>query len=202
MRIFERRYFWLVLKLEISYRVMISWRILVSCFVNFIFLHVEIFEFPLFFFCLQILFNEIGQATVWHTPCTLFVTKVKAPFHPLNWGQSPRSRVEGTDLPLYKEPPSFCRSTFCKNCYCEWMCNRLIKLYSVLNHWEVPGKIKLRWIFAIFWPEISYFNLYKGFLMKKNGLLNLLDFFMEEKEKSPNFYYRLQKIAKIMKKDA
>jgi hypothetical protein len=61
MRMFERWYFWLVLKLEISYRVMISWRILVSCFVNFIFLHVEIFEFPLFFFCLQILFNGNWQ---------------------------------------------------------------------------------------------------------------------------------------------
>ncbi len=37
--------------------------------------------------------------------------------------------------------------------------------------------------------------------MKKNGPLNLLDFFMEEEEKSPNFYYRLQKIAKTIKKD-
>jgi hypothetical protein len=41
--------FWLVLKLEISYRVMISRRILVSFrgfFLKIIFLHGEIFEFP------------------------------------------------------------------------------------------------------------------------------------------------------------
>jgi hypothetical protein len=41
--------FWLVLKLEICYRVMISGRILVSFrgfFEDYIFLHGEIFEFP------------------------------------------------------------------------------------------------------------------------------------------------------------
>jgi hypothetical protein len=38
--------FWLVLKLEINYRVMISQRILV--FLKIIFLHGEIFEFPEF----------------------------------------------------------------------------------------------------------------------------------------------------------
>ncbi len=42
--------FWLVLKLEISYRVIISRRILVSFFrgyfLKIIFLHGEIFEFP------------------------------------------------------------------------------------------------------------------------------------------------------------
>ncbi len=190
--------FWLVLKLEISYRVMISWRILVSCFVNFLFLHVEIFEFSLFFVCLQILFNGIGKATVWHTPCTL-LPRWRHPSILWTEGRSPRSRAEGTDLPLSKEPPSFSLSTYRKNCYCEWICNRLIKLYSVLNRWELPEKNKLRWIFIIFWPEISYFNLYKGFLMKKNGPLNLLDFFMEEKEKSPYFYYRLQKIGKTIK---
>jgi hypothetical protein len=51
--------FWLVLKLEISYRVMICRRILVSLRVFFgklYFLHGEIFEFPYFFFCIKILF--------------------------------------------------------------------------------------------------------------------------------------------------
>jgi hypothetical protein len=49
MRIFERWYFWLVLKLEISYRVIIiSWRIWVCFledFLKIIFWHGEIFEF-------------------------------------------------------------------------------------------------------------------------------------------------------------
>jgi len=79
----------------------------------------------------------------------------------------------------------------------DWL--NCIQFWTIEKYWK---KIKLRWIFTIFWPEISYFNLYKGSLMKKNGPLNLLDFFMEEKEKSPNFYYRLQKIAKIINKDA
>jgi hypothetical protein len=64
--------FCLVLKLEIRCRVIISlkdfgffWRI----FWRFgIFVHGEIFEFPLFFFCLQICLNVNGKATVWHTP--------------------------------------------------------------------------------------------------------------------------------------
>jgi hypothetical protein len=34
-----------------------------------IFLYGEIVEFLLFFFCLKILFNVNGKATVWHTPC-------------------------------------------------------------------------------------------------------------------------------------
>jgi hypothetical protein len=45
--------FWLVLKLEISYTVMISWRIFgffLETFLKIIFLHGEIFEFPQFFF--------------------------------------------------------------------------------------------------------------------------------------------------------
>ncbi len=66
--------FWLVLKLEINYRVMISWRILVSFrgfFLKIIFLHDEIFEISYnSSFCLKILFNNVnGKATAWHTPC-------------------------------------------------------------------------------------------------------------------------------------
>jgi hypothetical protein len=59
---------WLVLKLEICYRVIISWRISVSFrgILKIIFLHGEIFEFPSFFFCLKILFNVNGKASVTH----------------------------------------------------------------------------------------------------------------------------------------
>ncbi len=67
--------FWLVLKLEISYRVMISGRILVSFggfFFKIIFLYGEIFEFSLFFFCLKILFNVNVKATV----CTNLVFNI------------------------------------------------------------------------------------------------------------------------------
>jgi hypothetical protein len=49
MRIFERRKFWLVLKLEISYRVMIyleGFWFLYRIFLKIIFLHGEIFKFP------------------------------------------------------------------------------------------------------------------------------------------------------------
>jgi hypothetical protein len=38
-------------------------------FLKMIFLHGEIFEFSSFFFCLKILFNVNGKATVWHAPC-------------------------------------------------------------------------------------------------------------------------------------
>jgi hypothetical protein len=66
--------FLLVLKLGISYKVKLSWRILVSfrrIFLKIIFLHGEIFEFPSFFFCLNTLFNVNCKTTVWHTPCFL-----------------------------------------------------------------------------------------------------------------------------------
>jgi len=59
--------FLFVLKLEISYRVIISGRILVFLledFLKIIFLHGEIFEFPSFFFCLKVLLNVNGKATV------------------------------------------------------------------------------------------------------------------------------------------
>jgi len=89
MRIFERWYFWLVLKLEISYRVIISWRILVSFrgfFLKIIFSHVEIFEFPWFFFCLKILFNVNGKATLWHTPCLFVTLSCPKPWRPQQVG--------------------------------------------------------------------------------------------------------------------
>jgi hypothetical protein len=63
--------FGLVLKLEISYRVIISWRILVSFrryFEDYIFAWWNIWVF--IFFCLKIPFNVNGKATVWHTPCS------------------------------------------------------------------------------------------------------------------------------------
>jgi len=63
---------WLVLKLEISYRIMISWRILVSfrgIFWKIIFSHGERFGFSWFsFFCLKILSNVNGKVKVRYTP--------------------------------------------------------------------------------------------------------------------------------------
>jgi hypothetical protein len=59
--------FWLVLKLEISYRDIISveglW-FLLEDFLKIIFLHGEILEFSSFFFCLKILFIVNGKVTV------------------------------------------------------------------------------------------------------------------------------------------
>jgi hypothetical protein len=68
---FGKMIFWLVLKLEINYRVIIFWRVWVSFrgFLKIIFMPGEIFEIPLFVFCLKILFYANGNATVWHTPC-------------------------------------------------------------------------------------------------------------------------------------
>jgi len=72
MRIFERCYFGFVLKLEISYRVMIiSWRILVAFrgfFEDYIFAQWNIWVSIILSFAL-VLFNVNGKATVWHTPC-------------------------------------------------------------------------------------------------------------------------------------
>jgi hypothetical protein len=60
--------FWLVLKLGISYRVMIPWRILVSFrgfFEDYNFCMVKYLSFHNSSFAL----NVNGKATVWHTPC-------------------------------------------------------------------------------------------------------------------------------------
>jgi len=62
--------FWLVLKLEISSKVLISWRILVSFnrfFEGYIFAWWHIWV-SIFF---KILFNVNGKAIVWHPPCWL-----------------------------------------------------------------------------------------------------------------------------------
>jgi hypothetical protein len=72
--------FWLVLKLEISHRVLISWRILVS---------VRGFFLKIFFFFLvkylsfhnssssfalrYLLFHVNGKAIVWHAPCFIWL---------------------------------------------------------------------------------------------------------------------------------
>jgi hypothetical protein len=55
--------FWLVLKVEISYRVIIyleGFGFLLEDLLKIIFVNGEIFEFPSFFFCLKILFNVNG----------------------------------------------------------------------------------------------------------------------------------------------
>jgi hypothetical protein len=64
--------FWLVLKRKISNRGMISWTILVFCrgfFWRLYFCMVKYLNFYNSFFCLKILFNVNGKATVWHTSC-------------------------------------------------------------------------------------------------------------------------------------
>jgi hypothetical protein len=65
--------FWLVLKFEIIYRVMISWRILVSLLGDFFwrsyFCMVKYLNFHNFSFVLRYFFNENGKASVWHAPC-------------------------------------------------------------------------------------------------------------------------------------
>jgi hypothetical protein len=72
MRIFERWNFWLVLKHEISDRVIIiSWRILVyirGFFEDYIFAWWHIWV-SLIFLLPVILFNVNDKAVVWHTPC-------------------------------------------------------------------------------------------------------------------------------------
>ncbi len=73
---FWKMIFWLVLKLEISYRVMISWRILVSFrgfFWRLYFRMGKYLNFHNSSSCLQILFNVNGKATMWHTPCYYFL---------------------------------------------------------------------------------------------------------------------------------
>ncbi len=66
--------FWLVSILEISYGVIIYWRILVFLedFLKIMFFPGEIFEFPQFFFCLKTLFKVNDKAIVWHPPCLKF----------------------------------------------------------------------------------------------------------------------------------
>jgi hypothetical protein len=68
---FLKMIFWLVLKLEISYRVLISWRILVSfrgLFEDYIFAWWNIWVSIILLF-IKIVFNVNDKATMWHTPC-------------------------------------------------------------------------------------------------------------------------------------
>jgi hypothetical protein len=72
MRIFERWYFGLVSKLEIGYRVIISWRILVSYrgfFWRLYFRIVKYMNFHNSSFALRYLFNVNGKDTIWHITC-------------------------------------------------------------------------------------------------------------------------------------
>jgi len=73
-----------VLKLEISYRVIISWTILVSFrefFEDYIFALRNIWVFIISSFALRyLLINVNGKATMWHTPCfALHCIAVHAP---------------------------------------------------------------------------------------------------------------------------
>jgi hypothetical protein len=68
--------FWLLLKLEIIYRVILSWRILVSFrgfFWRLYFCMVKYLHFHNSSFALRYVFNVNGKATVWHTPLFKFV---------------------------------------------------------------------------------------------------------------------------------
>jgi hypothetical protein len=62
---------WLVLKLEISYRVIISWYFLLflRMFWRFYFCMVIYLSFHNSSFALRYFFYVNGKATVWHTPC-------------------------------------------------------------------------------------------------------------------------------------
>jgi len=77
MRIFERWYFGLCWNLRFSYKVMISWRILVSFWSIFWRLYFCMVKYLSFhnsnsFFCLKILLIVNGKAAMWHTPCLFF----------------------------------------------------------------------------------------------------------------------------------
>jgi hypothetical protein len=67
MRIFEKMIFWLVLKLEISYRVVTSGMILISFrgfFEDYIFSMMKYLSFRNSSFALRYFFNGNGKATV------------------------------------------------------------------------------------------------------------------------------------------
>jgi len=73
--------FWLVLKLEISYKVIISWKIfgffLEDFFEDYIFAWWNIWISTNLLFALKILFNENGKATVCDTPIVFSSLKGK-----------------------------------------------------------------------------------------------------------------------------
>jgi hypothetical protein len=85
--------FWLVLKLEISYRVIISWRILVSFGAFFESYILAWWNIRVSIFFLKLIFNVNGKAIVWHTPwyikeeqaqCATKIQNPKNPLDPLN----------------------------------------------------------------------------------------------------------------------
>jgi hypothetical protein len=72
---FWKMIFWLVLKLEISYKIIISSRIWFSFrgfFWRLYFCMVKYLSFHNSSFYLKILLNVNGKPIVWHTPCFLF----------------------------------------------------------------------------------------------------------------------------------
>jgi hypothetical protein len=103
MRIFERWYtYWLVLKFEISYRVIIiAWWIfgfVEKIFGRLYFCMVKYLSFHNSSFCLKILFNVNGKATVCDTPLAIY---------PLSQGIFLLPRVE----PFFVIFFSFCQSS-------------------------------------------------------------------------------------------
>jgi hypothetical protein len=59
---------WTQIKNEKSFKLVIGFWFLLDDLLEIIFLHSEIFEFSYFFFCLKILFNVNGKATMLPTP--------------------------------------------------------------------------------------------------------------------------------------
>jgi hypothetical protein len=89
--------FWLVLKLEISYRVMISWSILVyfrGIFWRLYFCMVKCLSFH-YSFALKILFNVNGKAIVWHTPCCRCGLVFKGDIYDKIWWMKPATTLQG-----------------------------------------------------------------------------------------------------------
>jgi hypothetical protein len=93
-------------------------------------LHGEIFEFPWFFFCLKMLFNVNGKATVWHIPCFQ-----NAPLHYLcsiDW--IPKISVNGMfHLHLNFVNGSFSRLWTFLPCLVKGACMMVIELSDIIT---------------------------------------------------------------------
>jgi hypothetical protein len=139
---FWKMIFWLVLKLEISYRVIISWRILVSFFRRFfedyIFVRWNIFEFHNSSFALRYFFNVNGKATVWHTPLLKMSCKWKMIcYFQIKWTycvcyhkaydrfhEPCKSPKENNEILLQTSNANQpCKHTHTPSYSCSWICN-------------------------------------------------------------------------------
>ncbi len=87
--------FWLVLELEISVRVMISWRVLVS-FRGFFF-EDYICAWWNIWISIILVFNVNGKVTMWHTPCLLlgkcYKKLIYKPILQAKWSNKQKTKV-------------------------------------------------------------------------------------------------------------